>query len=529
MNTVNMVRFLAIWIAIVAVPLIFPSFVAAQVNSENTKRQRSDDDEDRNSNTFTRLFKLKSFAEPTEASKAALLEVGKKGGILDARDNLASGPVQLIVDLSLSADNRNNPLHTAGTTFLGQFLDHDMTLDRSSPLGVPTDPKKVLNGRTPAFDLDSVYGEGPLESHAIYDPVDWIKFRVESVGRFEDLPRDPLTNVAILAERRNDENLMLAGLHVAFLLFHNNAVDLIRSCDPSLCDVEVFLMARRMTTHHYQWIIRFEFLPSIVGPELLEELCESGARFYKPRFGKAKIPVEFQITYRFGHSMVRPSYRANFTGDDGSPFFGMIFDPAAEGSFDPIDLRGGARAPRRFIDWQTFFDFGDGNVKPNKRIDTRLSTPLFDLPLGAILPGTPPTSLAQRNLLRHLTWSLPSGQSIAEEIGVPKLKPKELSDIGRIRRSFATSTPLLFYVLREAEVMADGLHLGPVGGSIVGEVFLGLLESDPDSFLNASPSFRPMLPTQTGNPEDFRMIDFLTFAGVAPIDRVLTIEAESNP
>jgi hypothetical protein len=349
--------------------------------------------------------------------------------------------------------------------------------------------------------------------------MDWIKFRVESGGQFEDLPRDPVTHVAILAERRNDENLMLAGLHVAFLLFHNNAVDLIRSFDPSLNDVEVFLLARRMTTHHYQWIIRYEFLPSIIGPELLDEICDKGPRFYKPKFGKAKIPVEFQIVYRFGHSMVRPSYRANLAGDDGSPFFGLIFDSEGEGSPDPIDLRGGARAPRRFVGWQTFFDFGDGNVRPNKRIDTRLSSPLFDLPLGAILPGTPPTSLAQRNFLRHLTWSLPSGQSIADEMRVPKLSPRELNDIGRIRRSFATSTPLWFYILREAEVMADGLHLGPVGGRIVGEVFLGLLESDPDSFLNASTCFLPTLPTQTGNPEDFRMIDFLSFAGVAPIDR----------
>jgi hypothetical protein len=96
-------------------------------------------------------------------------------------------------------------------------------------------------------------------------------------------------------------------------------------------------------------------------------------RVYDTRRG-AVIPVEFQAAaYRFGHSMVRPLYRANLAGHGGSPFFGLIFDESQAGKPDPADLRGGARAPRRFVGWQTFFDFGDGEVKPNKRIDTKIS------------------------------------------------------------------------------------------------------------------------------------------------------------
>src|SRR5262249_58158594 len=122
----------------------------------------------------------------------------------------------------------------------------------------------------------------------------------------------------------------------------------------------------------------------------------------------AFMPVEFQgAVYRFGHSMVRPSYRANLAGDGGNPFFGFIFDPSATGP-DPADLRGGFRAPRRFIGWQTFFDFGDGQVKPNKLIDTKMSTPLFNLPLGAIASHDPPTALAQRTPLPPPTSPLPS-------------------------------------------------------------------------------------------------------------------------
>lgn len=468
---------------------------------------------------FGRMFHLPPFAPPTAAARAALLELGKPGGILDANDNLAAGPVALIVDPALSVTNRNNPTHTAGTTFMGQFLDHDMTFDTTSRLGRPTAPVSATNARTPVFDLDSVYGLGPVGSPQLYDPDDRSKFRVESNGVFEDLPRDPATNMAITGDPRNDENLVLAGLHTAFLLFHNKAVDEVRLQNPSLSDADAFAEARRLTTYHYQWLILNEFLPLIVGQAMVDDILAHGRRYYTPRYDEAFIPVEFQIVYRFGHSMVRPSYRANLAGDNGRAFFGMIFDPAGGNSADPADLRGGARAYRRFIGWQTFFDFGDGEVKPNKRIDTKLSTPLFHLPLPAIPAGTPPTSLPQRNLLRHLTWSLPSGQAIARFMRAPMLRADAFADIAQIYRPFATSTPLWFYILREAELMQDGLRLGPVGARIVGEVIIGLLQTDPKSFLNAQPDFKPTLPTRTGNPDDFRMSDFLTFAGVGPVSR----------
>src|SRR5205807_7493419 len=190
-----------------------------------------------------------------------------------------------------------------------------------------------------------------------------------------------------------------------------------RSQNPSITDIQAYFQAHRLTVWHYQWMIVHEFLPHIVPQSVIDDVLTNGRHFYNPLRNQAFIPVEFQITYRFGHSMVRPSYRANLKGDSGNPFFGMIFDPAGEGEADPVDLRGGARAPRRFIGWQTFFDFADGNVKPNKRIDTKISTPLFNLPLGAIASHDPPQALPQRNLLRHLTCSLPSGQPIAAAIG----------------------------------------------------------------------------------------------------------------
>jgi hypothetical protein len=465
--------------------------------------------------TFGRMFPgLPSFAPATDAVRSALSDLGKPGGLLDAKDDLSKGPVLLITDLSLSANNPNNPTHTAGTTFFGQFVDHDITFDTTSHLGVTTDPAVSPNTRTPSLDLDSVYGAGPVGSPQFYDPADHDKLRIGFGGLFEDLARvDDGTNTAIIPDPRNDENLMIAGLQCAFILFHNQAVEWARA--HGYKGSSTFPEARQLTTWHYHWLVVHEFLPLIVGRAMVDDVLNNGRRFYKPRMREGFMPVEFQTgAYRMGHSMVRPSYRANLKGDDGNPFFGMVFDPAGDGETDPVDLRGGARAPRRFIGWQTFFDFGDGNVKPNKRIDTRISTPLFNLPLGAIASHDTPQALPQRNLLRQLTWSLPSGQSVAAAMGVTPLAAGDLSELQPY--GFQSSTPLWYYVLKEAELVADGLHLGPVGGRIVCEVLIGLLQSDPSSYLVQKPKWRPTL-TNAGT--SFRMKDFLTFAGVDPTSR----------
>lgn len=473
------------------------------------------------SSRFGRLFpQLPPFARATPEVTAALMDIARPGGLLDANDDLRAGPVALIVDPALSVDNPNAALPggPAGTTFMGQFIDHDITFDATSRLGVPAEPRRSPNSRVPALDLDSVYGRGPVADPQLYDPADRAKFLVSSGGLFEDLPRAE-NMTAIIADPRNDENLMIAGLHAAFLLFHNRAVDLVRAQGGSDA-ATVFHEARRLLTWHYQWIVLHEILPSFVGPAMVDEVLRERRRFYHPGDeASAFVPVEFQAAaYRFGHSLVRPSYRANLHGDNGAPFFGMIFDPAGEGQPDPVDLRGGARARRRFIGWQTFFDFGDGELKPRKRIDTRLSTPLFHLPLGAIPDGTPPTALPQRTLLRHLTWGLPSGQRVAEVMGAPVLGPSNFPELARYRLGLEHSTPLFYYVLREAELLADGQHLGPVGGRIVAEVIIGLLQVDRDGYLSARPAWTPTLPSAAG-PGRFRMTDLLRFAGVDPASR----------
>lgn len=172
--------------------------------------------------------------------------------------------------------------------------------------------------------------------------------------RSESPPRVPSS---LPARRRVDREPRRDGLQAAFLKFHNHAVDFVRArgaADPAAA----FAQARRLTTWHYQWIVTNEILPSFVGRALVDDIVVRGRRFYRvDDEAAAAVPVEFQgAAYRFGHSLVRPSYRANLRGDNGVAFFGFVFDSAAQGQSDPADLRGGARAPRRFIGWQTFFD-----------------------------------------------------------------------------------------------------------------------------------------------------------------------------
>ncbi|TKS62985.1 MAG: hypothetical protein EWM73_01890 [Nitrospira sp.] len=482
---------------------------------------------------FTRMFpELPPFAPPTDAARDQAKKLGEKGGLLDALDDL-SDPVLSITDPARSLNNPDNPSMTAGVTFFGQFLDHDITLDPKSPLLEKTNPGKTTNFRTAAFDLDSLYGSGPKESPELYDVSSGdIKLRVEPLPdpalvsrkgaeRF-DLPRDPYNN-AILGDSRNDEHVVLAQFHLAMLRFHNEVIKHLRA-DPSQADQsaeQIFKQAQREVRWHYQWIIVHEFLPLTIGQELVDSLLRKGPRFYEVDKRNPLIPIEFSVAaYRFGHSQVRPSYRLNFgpTVTPPAPFFAFLFDDTQDpNNPDPPDLRGGKRAARRFVDWQTFFNFGDGNVRPNKLIDSKLSSGLMLLPgsRGVAAPGLPAdgvTSLASRNLMRHVNFGIPSGQAIARRMGLPVLPPTQLEALTPF--GMEKSTPLWYYILKEAEVMEKGLRLGPVGGRIVGEVFIGLLKADETSYLAARPNWTPVLKSAT--PGEFRITDLLTFAGVVP-------------
>jgi hypothetical protein len=373
---------------------------------------------------------------------------------------------------------------TAGITFFGQFIDHDLTLDNQPQPTDSVDVESLVNGRSFAFDLDSVYGGGPKQSPQLYDG-DKFLIGTATDGVSPDLPRNP-DGSAILVEPRNDENLIIAQIHLSFLRLHNSLIDQGMSFD----------QARQTVVDAYRYVVLNDYLPQIVGQKAvrraLRQPLEDG--FYKPGSEDAPMtPVEFSTAaFRFGHSQVRNAYNINDTSGGVRVF-----------SLDPTvpDLRGGRQLPENLIiDFNNFFselprDSDEDPALIGRAIDTNIAPSLFELPIpGAEASGS--NVLAFRNLVRAKFYDLPSGEAIAVAMGVPVVGEPV----------FPEGTPLWYYVLREAELTSGGAELGPVGGGIVAEVFVDLLRLDG----RTNKIKKPILPDVSGG--DFRIGDLLVAA-----------------
>ncbi len=421
-----------------------------------------------------------------QTDETLLLTLGRSGSVMDA----ASRPDE-------TGASTDNPRIPAGWTFFGQFIAHDITADRSLLLHHAR-LNELRNFRTPRLDLESMYAAGPVGSPYLYDLDDADKFLlgVNEKGEMEDLPRNRQGR-ALLGDPRDDVHLIISQLHLAFLKFHNAVIDYLRAKGVSSSDV--FSQAQRLVRWHYQWIVVHEFLPLTVGKELMQDLLSNGLQFYTYA-DQPYIPVEFaDAAYRYGHSQVRSSYTLN--------------DGGAKGQVFP-DYAGTCPVPHdRVVDWAYFFDVASKRrPQASKRIDTLLAHSLVDLPTSVVGDTEIPEqhSLAYRDLVRGEALDLPSGEALARAMGV---EPLSKDEVGLSQMGWKSETPLWYYILREAEVRQRGERLGEVGGRIVAEVLLGLIDGDPNSYRNAETEWSPSLPgSQEG---DFTMADLLKFAGEA--------------
>ena len=438
----------------------------------------------------------------------------------------------------------------AGYTYFGQFVDHDITFDPVSSLGRQNDPDALVDFRTPRFDLDSLYGRGPSDQPYLYDP-DGVHLTLgrrlsddEQTGG-PDLQR-VATERALIGDPRNDENLIVSQLQSAFIRFHNKVLDHVGGESPGLSKDDVFKLAQQTVRWHYQWVVVNDFLKRLVGEAVIKDIVDPspylvpedvGLTIPQPRFRFYRwneapyMPVEFSVAaYRFGHSMVRPSYLINEVAATDPPVEGASRIPLFSQTGGPKQHLNGFRGlPDVWgVDWKFLLaNIGDGSAEhlpqPSYKIDAQLSHPLGALPSSTVEPevlvaGFDPAiaqSLAVRNLLRGLWLGLPSGQDVARAMGVePPLTDEELYgglDLDPdARADLAGHAPLWFYVLKEAEVRAQSAHLGPVGGRIVAEVLIGLLAGDPLSYLSVRPGWRPTLPS--ANEGRFTLSDIINFA-----------------
>ena len=415
-------------------------------------------------------------------------------------------------DADTEPDPEENPGIPAAYTYLGQFVDHDLTFDPISHLRetlTGAQLRALVDFRTPSFDLDNLYGRGPDDQPYMYED-NGICMRLGermSGDPFDpgavQLPRGP-SGRALIGDPRNDENRIVAQLHAIFLRFHNRVVHKMGGRRHVS-----FREAREQVRWHYQWILVNDFLPRILEGQTYQSVFPDpyGPVPAIPRLRENDLelmPVEFSVAaYRFGHSMVRPQYKLN--PDIERPIFADNGDDL--GGFRPIPA-GWA------IDWQLFIGLGhDAEPAPqlSYKIDTSLVHPLGNLPSRI---AKDPSCLALRNLMRGAAFQLPSGQQVAAALGIPPIADEKLmigpATVGGKRRpitevapGLAGNAPLWVYILSEAQVMswknASGpvsdktpIRLGPVGGRLVAEVFASLLRGDRTSYLYAEPTFKPI-------------------------------------
>ena len=436
----------------------------------------------------------------------------------------------------------------AGYTYLGQFVDHDLTMDRTSVmLGEEVTPAELLQGRSPRLDLDSLYGAGPAnaESARFYE-ADGLHLKTGTTIPAEnvaakpghDLPRNgtgpqAVRRKALIPDPRNDENLIVAQTHLAMITFHNKVADRVTTTQP---EARRFARARRLVTLHYQWMLRHDYLPRIVRASIVNDVWSNGRKLVEPGAAPTDVPtmpVEFSVAaFRLGHSMIRSEYdwNAKFPGSFGTLDWMFLF--SALGG----NLGGQPRLLSSWIaDWRRMYDFPaggkpaliapSGDVNRAMRIDTRLTDPLASLPPSTFGgdESAPPLArnLAFRNLTRGNMVRLASGQQMVTRLqdrGVdvtPLARAQILNGSGGARLddltptqrdAVATRTPLWFYILREAEL--NNGKLDGVGGRIVAETFHRAMEGSRASIVR-DPDWRPNLGPRPGT---FEMTDLLFFA-----------------
>ena len=377
------------------------------------------------------------------------------------------------------------------------------------------------------------------------------------------LSPDEVKTRPFIGDLRNDENLVVAQFHLAVLRFHNNVADEVEAnpeafgLAPGACDADRFKVVQRLVRYHYQWLVINDYLPTVTLPGIVDKILVGDTQHYEPLpNGDLFAPLEYSVAaFRFGHTMVRGGYDHN--RNFGAPVPANVTPVARFASFDQLffftgnghqldaDVTKSKRNPflglptlpfNWIIEWDRMSNKSDPNEAHfARKIDTRLAPPILNmvnegtaadiqddagLPVRKLLRG-----LAVRNLLRGYLLSIPTGQAVADAMGVEKLTEAELrrnnsDDTNRALQSggFLVNTPLWFYILKEAEVRADGNSLGELGSRIVVETQVGIMQYDPGSYLNDvdgpwDPSKGVQLANGGGPIVTIR--DFLQFADLA--------------
>ncbi len=419
----------------------------------------------------------------------------------------------------------------AGFTYLGQFIDHDLTFDKSALMeGGNISPAEMEQNRSPSLDLDSLYGAGPQDPGSAKFYSDGLHLKMGNAdgppSQGFDLPRKGTGTLAqkreaLIPDPRNDENLAVAQTHLAMIRFHNRVVDTLPASVPA---AQRFNEARKIVTKHYQWVIRHDFLSRICQKAVVDDVFKNGRKAFEvgaSPMALPTMPIEFSVAaYRLGHSMIRAEYSWNVNFPDAT--LDQLFDFSGLSG----DLGGGTRLPNIWIaDFRRLFKFEradlvvpTGKFNRAMRVDTKLVNPLRQL---RVPDPDPRKNLAFRNLTRANMVKLATGQQMltflrSKGVTLTRLTTAQIRDGSNgatlaglspaARTAVFANTPLWFYILREAEF--NGGKLGGVGARIVAETFHRAMEGSKFSIVRDT-AFKPTLGPSKPN---FAMTDLLLFA-----------------
>ncbi|MEH1980913.1 MAG: peroxidase family protein [Nostoc sp.] len=442
-----------------------------------------------------------------EQAFTTLLDLRKEGypphQLVKLAENI-KGAVDTVKD---GPDPEENLWVPAGYTYFGQFIDHDLTFDNTSslnPADTGEEDRLPSNLRTPRFDLDSLYGDGPDAQPFLYaeDGASLLfkdSNQSQSQTTYEQAPQDLLRSPngrAIIGDKRNDENSIISQIQLAFVKYHNAVVKKVSQEDKELTGTALFNQARNEVRWTYQKLVIEDFLPRIVKAEVFADLQEATTHEERKNLyalythhKRKNLPREFVVAaYRFGHSGVRTGYRLN--EETRLTIFPSSDDPKPDDDsllgFDPLPKT-------HVIDyWGRFFPNTQPGVFPTEdrdkaaddtvhtevrlqfayKIDTTLVDPLGVLPpkvlptsatVGGLvqevedtirpdtLPDTvahpPRPSLALLNLLRGNTYKVQGGQAIAHalqrnDLPVEILEPKYLSTRNQVKDGVFKFNPI---------------------------------------------------------------------------------------
>jgi hypothetical protein len=313
------------------------------------------------------------------------------------------------------------------------------------------------------LDLDSLYGSGPFANPHLYDTVSHntkLVLSPDGVDFARTVTADSSSGMALIGDPRNDENLLLNQLHLAFIKFHNQLVDALAAGEitdvfgdlfpppldptpPPNASIEQLLSVRTYYDDLFAKASR-SCAGTISGSSCMNtcrwsvaktrwtELSSTGCRSMHPtvtRSSRSSSPSP--------HSVSCTPRSAPNTGLDKHSLllFPLEFTDPLPPADERTDLRGGPVVEEFAADFTHFFAI-DGSRRPQraKRIEAKLNTRLLDLPPITDVPleiARELRSLVVRNLLRSEIQELPSGQDIARKIGQTPLSDAELAPLDR--------------------------------------------------------------------------------------------------